>query len=183
MFSRVTGLLIEYDQLTWITYRLMNQCMDYYKQGFIKPIRPVKVFPAESVKEAFHYMQKGKHIGKILITIPKEAKQLSTSASQTVIKFSPTATYLIVGGMRGLGRAIATWMAEHGARSFVFLSRSAGQQADDQAFLAELAAQGCSAIASEGSVVELDDVKRAIELAPSRIAGVLQLSMVLKVCP
>ena len=32
--------------------------------------------------------------------------------------------YLLVGGMGGFGRSIATWMAEKGAKKMAFVSRS-----------------------------------------------------------
>ncbi|OBT45611.1 Type I Iterative Polyketide synthase (PKS) [Pseudogymnoascus sp. WSF 3629] len=34
------------------------------------------------------------------------------------------ASYLLVGGLGGLGRAIARWMMQHGAKNIIFLSRS-----------------------------------------------------------
>ncbi|KAK5987506.1 Highly reducing polyketide synthase gloL [Cladobotryum mycophilum] len=47
-------------------------------------------------------------------------------------------------------------------------------------FLRELESQGCQAIPAVGSVSEMADVKRAIQMAPTRIAGVIQMSMVLR---
>ncbi|KAI6344808.1 hypothetical protein MCOR23_001362 [Pyricularia oryzae] len=40
--------------------------------------------------------------------------------------------YLITGGFGGLRTVIATWMVEHGAKSIVFLSRSAGLKPQDE---------------------------------------------------
>jgi len=40
------------------------------------------------------------------------------------LKFSPDATYVIAGGLGGLGRVIATWMHSHGAHHIAILSRS-----------------------------------------------------------
>lgn len=37
--------------------------------------------------------------------------------------FKPAASYLLFGGMGGLGRAVALRMLEHGARHFIFASR------------------------------------------------------------
>ncbi|OBF93747.1 polyketide synthase [Mycobacterium sp. 852002-51152_SCH6134967] len=39
-------------------------------------------------------------------------------------KFSPTATYVVTGGTGALGRTVATYLAEHGARHITLLSRS-----------------------------------------------------------
>ena len=39
-------------------------------------------------------------------------------------KFDPDATYVISGGLGGLGRSMARWMADRGARNLILLSRS-----------------------------------------------------------
>ena len=38
--------------------------------------------------------------------------------------FDPNAAYIMAGCLGGLGRSIATWMVERGARHLIFLSRS-----------------------------------------------------------
>jgi hypothetical protein len=70
------------------------------------------------------------------------------------------------------------WMAEQGARSVIFLSRSAGKSTGDQDFLLELETVGCCGIAVAGCVDIMDDVKRAVAQAPTRIKGVIHLAMV-----
>ncbi|KAK5991160.1 Highly reducing polyketide synthase gloL [Cladobotryum mycophilum] len=162
--------------------KLMEQCIEYYEQGHIKPILPIKIFPAERAGDAFRYMQKGGHIGKIIIAV-KDTKQISAVGARKQLELSDKLTYLMVGGLGGLGKALATWMVEHGARSFVFLARSAGESDEDQAFFQELRSQGCTAVAVSGSVVEFNDVKRAIAAAPMPIGGVIQLAMVLRDLP
>lgn len=159
----------------------MKQLFQYYAEGHIKPIQPIHAFPAQKISDAFRHMQKGQHIGKIVIVMPEDPMELPATIIPQTMGLSNTSTYLLVGGLGGLGKPIATWMAEKGARSFVFLSPSAGESAESQAFLQELESQGCSAIAVAGSVVEMEDVMRAIEVAPTPIKGVVQLSMTLRV--
>jgi NAD(P)-dependent dehydrogenase (short-subunit alcohol dehydrogenase family) len=43
------------------------------------------------------------------------------------LKFSPDVTYVIAGGLGGLGRVIAAWMHSHGAQHIAILSRSIPQ--------------------------------------------------------
>lgn len=154
------------------------------QRGKIKPIRPVKIFKACETRDAFAYMQRGTHIGKILIRFDGEnatgdiSKAITTTSSTT---FRPDAAYLLVGGLGGLGRAVSTWMVENGARHLVFLSRSGAQSSDEQAFLEELRYQGCQPIAIAGTVANIEDVERAIEATPMQICGVIHLGMVLKV--
>lgn len=155
--------------------------MQYLDSGFINPIPLSKSFPARQTADAFRYMQKGKHIGKIVVTISETNQPISATLARRQTALSEKFTYLLVGGLGGLGKAVTTWMVERGARNFVFLSRSAGKSVDDQSFFRELEAQDCTAIAIAGSVIELADVKRAVQAAPKPIAGILQMSMVLRV--
>jgi aryl carrier-like protein len=125
-------------------------------------------------------MQKGLHIGKILVTFPDDPHAIPTTPTVQKIELRPDASYLLVGGLGGLGRSVSNWMVEHGARHLTFLSRSAGTSVEDKAFLYELELQGCSAQAVAGTVEDPDAVNRAVEVAARPVAGIIQLSMVLK---
>lgn len=160
---------------------LMKQMLQYYTEGHIQPIGPIHSFPADKIADAFRYMQQGTHIGKIIVEFPEDTSEIPAVAAPSEVSFSGSRTYLMVGGLSGLGKLLASWMVERGARSFVFMSRSAGSSASDKAFLHELETQDCSVIAVTGSVAILEDVVKAINTAPTPIAGVMQLSMVLKV--
>lgn len=146
-----------------------------------KPIEPIHTFSADRISDAIRFMKKGEHMGKIVITMPEDTKSIVSTKAPESSLLSDTATYLVVGGLGGLGKSVTRWMIERGARNFCFLSRSAGQSEKDKSFLVELESQGCKAIAVTGSVAEMEDVKRAMDLSPSPIAGVLQMSMVIRV--
>lgn len=169
------------EQRPQMCQRLLEQCLMYYRQGAIEAVRPVKVFEAKDVVDAFRYMQKGQHIGKIVINLPEKVQELQVQPKSKETKFRSDASYLLIGGLGGLGRAVSTWLVERGARSLVYLSRSAGTTDEDKAFFRELEVQGCEATAVAGDVTCLDDVQRAISQAPRPIAGIMQLSMVLRV--
>ncbi|KAL8836758.1 MAG: hypothetical protein Q9170_002787 [Blastenia crenularia] len=160
--------------------RLLDQCIDFYRQGAIGPIKPMKVFDSTNLIDAFKYMQKGQHIGKIVVTMPKHPEELCVTAVKQELRLRPEASYLLVGGLGGLGKAIATWMVERGARNLIFLSRSAGKSEEDRKFFRELKAQTCSVQAVCGSVDRLEDIQHAVENAAVPIAGVMHMSMVLK---
>ncbi|KAF7543126.1 hypothetical protein G7Z17_g10993 [Cylindrodendrum hubeiense] len=163
-------------------HSLLLRTANMLSSGQIRPIEPMKVFCATEIEDSFRYMQKGIHLGKIVVSIPEQGQGLSMTlkAPKPVLKAS--ASYLLVGGLGGLGRAVATWMVELGARHLIFFSRSAGQKDSDKAFFRELRFQGCIAQAIQGDVSNLGDVERAMAAAPrSRpMRGVLQMSMVLR---
>ncbi|EFQ96831.1 fatty acid synthase S-acetyltransferase [Nannizzia gypsea CBS 118893] len=163
---------------TW--KRMTDQFLWWYNQESIKPIRPIKVYDATDIVEAFRYMQQGTHMGKIVIRIPQDRSAIPLTGVKAPVRFSPEVSYLLVGGLGGLGRSISSWMVEQGARHLVYLSRTAGQTEKDQAFMQELKDQGCHTLCVAGSVLDIADVRSAISQCPKPLAGVLQLSTVLK---
>ena len=122
----------------------------------------------------------GKHIGKIVVSIDGEDIKAIATNPQKKVAFKSDASYLLAGGLGGLGKVVSTWMVEQGARSLVYLAPGAGKSLQDQGFLEELRSQGCSATAIEGSVSLLSNVERAIAAAPFPIKGVLNMCMVLR---
>lgn len=94
------------------------------------------------------------------------------------VKFRSDSSYLLAGGLGGIGRGLARWMAEHGARHLVFLSRSTNKESHQELFR-ELQSIGCSVTAIEGSVCSLSDVEKAIAVTPVPLRGIFNLSMTL----
>ncbi|KAG4273107.1 acetyltransferase [Fusarium proliferatum] len=163
--------------------KLLERTAAMVEANSIQPIKPVKVFDASDAEEAFRYMQKGVHLGKIVVSMPPQSSTLlPVSPRPLQVKLNAEASYLLVGGLGGLGRAAATWMVERGARYLIFFSRSAGLSVRDKTFFRELASQGCTAQAVRGDVLSLPDVERSVASAPAGkpIRGVLQMSMVLR---
>ncbi|BCR95830.1 type I polyketide synthase [Aspergillus luchuensis] len=161
-------------------HRLLVRTLQMLESGDIKPISPMTVFPAVQIEDSFHYMQKGTHMGKIIVTIPEGGQDLPLAATTPDLTLRADASYLLVGGMGGLGRAIATWLVERGARHLIFFSRSAGTSEQDQRFIEELECQSCSVQTIQGSVINKEDVMSIVQVAKKPIKGVLQLSMVLQ---
>lgn len=162
--------------------RLLRETVSLFEQGFIKPIEPMKVFDGANIEDSFRYMQKGQHIGKIVVKIPESESTavLPVTGKAQPLNLNGEGAYLLVGGLGGLGRAISNWMVECGARHIIYLSRSAGKSEEDQHFFRELESQGCAVQAVAGDVTKLEDVQSAVANAIKPIIGVLQLSMVLR---
>ncbi|EUC32411.1 hypothetical protein COCCADRAFT_98832 [Bipolaris zeicola 26-R-13] len=166
--------------------RLLKKMIDFYEAGHIKPIFPIKSFPMAEVEQCFRYMQQGRHIGKVIMSVgdpsdqPTEPKEPITQNPKRSPKFNPQASYLLAGGLGGLGRVVANWMVEHGARHLIFLSRNAGERETDKAFLEELEYQGCKAMAVKGSVAISKDVEKAIAAATAPLRGVMNICMELQ---
>ncbi|KAJ4388197.1 hypothetical protein N0V93_008804 [Gnomoniopsis smithogilvyi] len=162
-----------------IAHGLWRLMMQYLEDGHIQPIRPIQAFPAEDVEAAFRYMQKGAHIGKIVIEFPEQADALVSAKHSHELRFKPDKSILLTGGFGGLGRATARWLVTRGAKHLAFMSRS-GRNTDNGRFLAELEASGCSVQVFQGSVEDPETVKNVIIQLEKPLAGVLHLAMKLK---
>jgi NAD(P)-dependent dehydrogenase (short-subunit alcohol dehydrogenase family)/acyl carrier protein len=99
--------------------------------------------------------------------------------------FRPDATYLIAGGLGFMGRRLAAWLAERGARHLVLLGRRA-PDADIQAALARVADGGTEVVVRQVDVADhaalravIDDIGAA--LPPLR--GVFHLAGRLEEAP
>ena len=131
-------------------------------------------------------MQKGQHIGKIVVSMEGgdgKGPKVSAATKQHNYRFNPAASYLLVGGLGGLGKALSGWMVENSARHLIYLSRSAGETESDKDFLKELRSQGCTVTVVKGDVTELADVQRAVTeaaLVGVPLKGVINMSMVLR---
>lgn len=158
---------------------LLHLTMKLFNEGHIHPIHPTSVFEAENVQDAFRYMQKGVHVGRIVVKMPED-DILPLAPLLPKPSFKKEASYLLVGGLGGLGRSIISWMAAAGARDIMVLSRSAGKSASDQAFMKEIAEAGCTLRCFAGDVTDGEFVQQVISKATKPILGAMQMAMVLK---
>ncbi|KAJ5740229.1 Fum1p [Penicillium malachiteum] len=165
---------------------ILEKCLEWYCEGKITSIRPVTIFPASDISLAFRHMQQGSHMGKVVIDMREVAtsspkpSSLDSRSDLNEILFMHDASYLLVGGLGGVGKTLAAWMVDNGARNLVFLSPSAGKSKEDQEFIEELKAQGCAVTTFAGSVSKKEDVEMAIDACLFPIKGVVQLSAKLR---
>jgi zearalenone synthase (highly reducing iterative type I polyketide synthase) len=156
------------------------------EQGHLSPAFPLKAYQAGQVEEVFRVMQQGRHTGKAVLSFNDAENDTRAPVFQRaadLFRLDPAATYLLVGGMGGLGRSLARSFAAAGARSIAFLSRSGDTTDEAQALMAELAAQGVTVRAYRADIANADSLRSALayceqDLPP--VKGVVQLAMVLR---
>ena len=104
---------------------LRQMLRDGITSGAIRPL-PTHVFDKENIEEAFRFMAGGKHVGKLVIKVRDEDKPLEPINLPAVGRcyFPKDKSYVIVGGLGGLGMEVANWLVERGARHLILTSRS-----------------------------------------------------------
>ncbi|KAL8808019.1 MAG: hypothetical protein Q9182_000297 [Xanthomendoza sp. 2 TL-2023] len=162
---------------------LMKKVFELFRSGELRPVYPVEIFDYSDIQTAFRTMQSGLHIGKLVMTASKQSVIPALPYDAHPLELRPDATYVLVGGLGGLGRGIATYLADHGAKHLVFFSRSTTIKPVAQALLDRLHDQDVVARVHVCDVTDADTLRHAItqinnEMPP--IKGVIHGAMVLR---
>ncbi|KAK8059864.1 hypothetical protein PG996_009794 [Apiospora saccharicola] len=116
--------------------KLWGETAKLIHAGAVKPVQPIQKFTMSNVEKAFRYMQTGKHMGKVVISVD-DADIVLAVPRMPKVGITADATY-VVAGLGGICREIARWLAEKGAKHIVLLSRSAASSEDNKAYAADL---------------------------------------------
>ncbi|KAL8790669.1 MAG: hypothetical protein Q9213_000517 [Squamulea squamosa] len=156
--------------------------MRYLKDGHITPLGPRVAFDASSAEVAFWQMEKGEHMGKIVLTMRDadgKFKIDSTSIrAADKVKVDSSASYLLAGGLGGIATVVARHIVENGARRLVCLSRNPGSKPEDVDTIKELESMGCEVVLVKGNLIDKNDILNAVRHAPN-LKGVLHAPMLL----
>lgn len=144
-------LLEEFSKDAEFIPSMFAELLPAFENGSLKPL-PARVFPIKDAVDAFRYMAQAKHTGKIVFE-----HQLQPVRAYV----REEATYLITGGLGGLGLEVARWLVSRGARSLALMGRR-GASREASAVLDELAQEGVKIRLFQGDVSKAGDVRRVI---------------------
>ncbi|KAL4973041.1 hypothetical protein BDW66DRAFT_169023 [Aspergillus desertorum] len=132
--------------------RLLRDVADLAAAGSIRPVT-LTTMPISDIETAFRQIQAGKHTGKIILTVEENQEVPAVPSMPAQARLHEDASYIVVGGLGGLGRCLTSWLAEHGAKHIVALSRSGAKDADSRAFVEAIRRRGVNLIAPHCDVV------------------------------
>jgi acyl carrier protein len=136
---------------------LFLELVELFEEGSLQPL-PRRVFPIKDVVDAFQYMARRKNIGKVVLSL----ENAKTEARDEAVQLRTDSTYLITGGLGGLGLTVARWMVEKGARHLALLSRS-GRSSDSDVCLRSFGAAGANVKVMTADVSQEADVARVLD--------------------
>ncbi len=171
----------------------------------------VRVFPAEAARDAIEVMAHAEHIGRVVLTLPatggdtggdtgsdtgstvsrngeraEVADPRAALVNHQQVAIRPNATYLVTGGVRGVGGLVAEWLVAEGAAHLLLTGRSelSGERA---ALVARLRGSGAEV---EYAAVDVGDERAMAHLVRDRqrrglppIAGVVHSAVALEPAP
>lgn len=168
-----------------LSQRLMDDACQKVFSGEIKVPETLLEMSFGDVEQAFRLLQQGKHIGKIILVPQPDDKIMVAPQTYSLTSglFKEEKTYLLVGGLGGLGTAIAEWMYMRGARRFAFFTVSGvvnGVLRPNATNTVEwLRSKNCNVTVYQADVANLEEVEKAIASIGESLAGILHLAMVL----
>jgi 1-acyl-sn-glycerol-3-phosphate acyltransferase len=161
---------------------MLREVVDQLASGALAPL-PHTSFEMRKLADAMRFMAQAKHIGKVCITNGDPVEVRPSVPENPAIRAD--ATYLITGGLGGLGLVVARWLLECGARAIMLLGRS-DPSAEVKETIAGLRSGGARVEALRGDVSNDRDVAEVLgfvrdTLPPLR--GIFHAAMVLEDTP
>ncbi|MEU7318393.1 type I polyketide synthase [Streptomyces sp. NPDC007083] len=120
--------------------RIVREIGEALRGGDLPPL-PVTTHPVTDAAEPFHTMAAAQHTGKLVLTWPTEGTTTLPVAPEDVEVVRADGTYLVTGGLGGLGLVLARRLADQGAAGIVLNSRS-GPNENARTVIEELRATG-----------------------------------------
>jgi NADPH:quinone reductase-like Zn-dependent oxidoreductase len=169
------------------TTALLCKMMDMIGNKKIVAPKPLHVYAASQVQDAFRNRDSKMPSGKIVVSFDLN-NDISVLTKAKSPPFHANATYIITGGLGGLGKSITKWMVSHGARNLLLLSRRGGETSAAKPFLDELTTSGVTVLTPRcdiGDEKAVQGILQEVQNHMPPIKGCIQASMVLKVsrCP
>ncbi|KAJ5100194.1 PKS-like enzyme [Penicillium angulare] len=164
------------------TQRLMTKLFELINGGHIRPLEPRTEFAYNDIVGAIRYMRGGAHVGKIVVSrnLPGSNTKVPIFPARQKLRLDGDKSYLIVGGLKGLCGSLAVYLACHGAKHLIIMSRSGYDDDKSQGILKDISSLGAQCELVKGDVSVKDDVRRALQQSPRPIGGIVQGAMVLK---
>ncbi|KAL6812029.1 hypothetical protein J3E69DRAFT_359798 [Trichoderma sp. SZMC 28015] len=163
--------------------QLIAKTVRLFAEGKVRLAKPTRVMDYTQIEEAFRSLQSGKSMGKTVFK-PNPTDLVPIMPEKTSpLQFDQNASYLLAGGLGGLGRSIARWMVSRGAKHLIFISRSGATSKSAQELVQELEATGCNIHVFACDISDealLSSITNQCKAKLPEIKGCVQGSMVLK---
>lgn len=101
---------------------LLRRVVDLVDRGVLRAL-PHRVVPVADATGAFRTMAAARHTGRLVLDLTRAVPDAVATPERTAPPLREDATYLVTGGLGGLGREVARWLAHRGARHLLLTGR------------------------------------------------------------
>ncbi|NML44487.1 aminotransferase class I/II-fold pyridoxal phosphate-dependent enzyme [Ramlibacter sp. G-1-2-2] len=152
-------------------HAMLDHLRTQFERGELTAL-PQVVYPLQQAVEAYRYMQQARQVGKVVLRFPQQQPR----------RLRPDASYLVTGGLGGLGLKVAQQLVAQGARHVVLAGRSAPRP-EAEAAVAQMRETGAQVMVLAADVAEPEHVQRLLAacagMAP--LAGIVHAAGVLRI--
>ncbi|KAI1318470.1 acyl transferase domain-containing protein [Xylariaceae sp. FL0255] len=121
--------------------KLVRDMMDLVTRGMLHHPKPLHTYAMSEVEQAFRYMQSGKNTGRTIFRA--DDADMKRILDRCDWECDLSSSYLVVGGLGGVGREILWWLASNGAQYLIVPSRSWGKNSVEASkVISELTTRG-----------------------------------------
>ncbi len=161
---------------------LFQETMSLLFDGVISHPQPLNCYPAADVEKAFRHLQGGRSTGRVVVRFDDSDSVQKRLLERTQWQFKSDASYVIVGGLGGLGRAISRWMVDKGVRNLVLLSRSGTTSPAAAKLVSELRERGVTVAVPKCDAASAASLSATLEdcAAMPPIKGCINAAMALQ---
>ncbi|KAI8161527.1 Compactin diketide synthase [Colletotrichum sp. SAR 10_86] len=118
-FSAV-DLVVVHEEAKPLMKRILQDVVRLFEEhpGLAEP-KPLHVFSPSKLEDAMRFLQGGKNTGKVVIDFDASDELVYRPSPQPGLEFRGDATYIVSGGLGGLGQEIVRWMGRADAMKFI----------------------------------------------------------------
>ncbi|MFJ9031677.1 SDR family NAD(P)-dependent oxidoreductase [Streptomyces sp. NPDC102274] len=156
--------------------RLFTEIAGHIADEAYRPLLHVTE-PATAAREAHRAVTDVRGLGRSVLTFDRTPP---VDHRPRAISFAAEGTYLITGGLSGLGAATARWMAQRGARNLALVSRRGRKSPEAPALLDDLRDQGARASVYAADVSDraaMADIITTLDSDGRPVRGIVHAAM------
>lgn len=161
---------------------ILQKVSEMASNNSLPRLNALKKVPCGLIPECFEQAHVHSGVGKVVMTLSLQDHIPVSSRVVNPLSLDGNATYLLVGGLGGLGRSLARLLVINGARNIAFISRSGNASTNAKPLMQELLDQGASVNMYACDVSDEQGMKQALsqcEKDMPPIRGVVQAAAVL----
>ncbi|WP_165956513.1 type I polyketide synthase [Kribbella antibiotica] len=157
--------------------------LNLFRQGVLTPL-PHRIFHPSQAEAVFRQLAGAKHIGKLVMAMDEH--EVRVHPAPDTPRHVVRGTWLITGGLGGVGLAMAEKLADAGIQALALVGRSGSPDAQARGVIENLKERGvqvCVAAVDVTSRTDLADLLARIDRELPTLRGVLHCAMVLDDAP
>ncbi|MDQ0394911.1 SDR family NAD(P)-dependent oxidoreductase [Labrys monachus] len=140
--------------------QLLAEVAGKVASGAYKPLEATR-FPASRAAEAMRMLSRAQHIGKVIVTFDEPSLDIELDLGSD-FAVSAEASYLVTGGLKGFGVAIADWLSQSGAGTLILANRSGEPDAQAAVAIEAMEQRGTRVVRAALDVTDAAAVDRLV---------------------